>query len=127
MKRNADQIMEELKTQTPDVSLNIFSVETGEEGLGGIALSVDFKESEPPKTFEDATVPQLIAMKLAKEFSDILKDMQGEIVHDSTEGNMERVLSSAASKAKQQVRDDIDKQLAEMGITIPKGDSDVTH
>lgn len=113
MSKTKNEMINELEGKKPTVSLNIFSLDTGEEGKGGMALHVDFGEDGPPKSLDDASIPQVIAALLSQRFSEIMEGMHGTEMSDG--GEDEEVLSSLTVSPSKE-KDEIDKQLEEMGI-----------
>ena len=112
-----DEIIDELMDKKPTVSLELYALDIGEEGKGGMALHLNFGEDGPPKSLDDASMVQAVSILLSQKFTEIMEDMQGSQVTDD-----EEVLSScltAQQKGNSQVKDEIDEQLKELGITPP--------
>jgi len=114
MKRTREELMEELDNSEPAVSLKIYKVSTGDEDTGAIALKVDFGKDGPPESVEDADLAQTIGALLSIKFTELMEQMQGDEVIGDDEG----VLSSLVTKQQEssQVKDEIDKQLEDMGL-----------
>ena len=124
MNKTREDMEKELENREPTVSINLYKIETGDKDIGALALSLDFGENGPPKSAEEADLAQTIAIILCKKFTELMEELQGVKVTN----NSEEVLSSLLTKQKNEtskVRDEIDKQLEDMGITPTQQNKEV--
>ena len=119
MSKTKEEMIDELSSKTPDVSIQLYDLESGKEGYGGMALHLDFGEKGPPTDEDEISTVHLVAMMLSQKFSEVMHEMQGTDMNEESTSALDKVLSSltTATPAQSKAKDEIDKQLEEMGIT----------
>jgi len=107
------EVLDQLEDAEPVASIELFQVEVGDKSSTGLAVHVNFGKKGPPKSFEDASIPQVLVMALSNHLTKLMEEMTN-VKPQVLSGD--EVLSSFAP-APSKEKDAIDKQLEELGIT----------